>query len=248
MLIVKNALFKWIAGLTVAVSQAAWAVPITDTVIVGTQEWAQVSLFSNVSWNAVSTQCPGGVCSASSTLNGYDLSGWNWASVDAVQSLFNTFTGQTNLAPNQYFEINSTWAPLFMSLFTPSSANPDGSSSVHGWSSTADLDGLGEAYAPAMLHSVNVGIPPIPPADMALGNITRSKDYTSPSFGAWFLRDSAPAPIPATLTLFGLGLVNLWIFGCKRGVKTWLFKACSGVLDLSQYSQANSTGRASACS
>jgi hypothetical protein len=89
----KNALLKWVAGLAVAVSQVVSAAPITDTFIVVSQEWAQVDLFFDNSWNDLNAQCPGGVYSAASALNGYDLDGWTWASIDTVQGLFNAFTG-----------------------------------------------------------------------------------------------------------------------------------------------------------
>jgi hypothetical protein len=79
--------------------------PITDTVIADGKEWAQVNLFTNkeyalvpsylwtrLSWSAIDAICPssgGGVCNGS--LNGWDMTGWTWASVDEVNSLFNSY-------------------------------------------------------------------------------------------------------------------------------------------------------------
>ncbi|CAA0122199.1 Uncharacterised protein [Halioglobus japonicus] len=114
----KQTACKWVAGWMVAVCQSVSAVPVTDTVIVGGQEWAQVDLFTNVSWNTVSTQCPGGVCSPSSALNGYDLAGWTWASIDAVQSLFNTFTGQTNPLPTSILKSILPGPRILVALYT----------------------------------------------------------------------------------------------------------------------------------
>ena len=62
-----------------AFSQSATAVPITDTVIVGDKEWAQVVLFTSLSWNDMNAVCPAGVCGVG-TLNGFDMDGWTWAS------------------------------------------------------------------------------------------------------------------------------------------------------------------------
>jgi hypothetical protein len=66
--------------------------PITgaDIVTVDGTDWAQVDLFTDLSWNDINTVCPGGVCGAG-TLNGYDMSGWEWASVSDLNSLFNGY-------------------------------------------------------------------------------------------------------------------------------------------------------------
>lgn len=77
-----------LAFLTV-VSAQTWAIPITDTVIVGNNEWAQPNLFTGVSWNAVNGICAGGPCGAGA-LNTWDMEGWNWADAAAVAGLFST--------------------------------------------------------------------------------------------------------------------------------------------------------------
>ena len=100
----RNISLKWIAGAAFTISQSVSAAPITDVVVVGNQEWAQVSLFTNNSWNAINTQCPAGVCGHTSSVNEWDLDGWTWASIDAVQGLFNAFSGSTGTAPTTFFE------------------------------------------------------------------------------------------------------------------------------------------------
>ena len=54
-------------------------IPITDTVIRGGKEWAQVDLFPGLSWNQINTVCPGGHCAAGGELLHYDMTGWTWA-------------------------------------------------------------------------------------------------------------------------------------------------------------------------
>ena len=85
---------KWIAVLAVVVSQKVTAtVIVTDVVVVGGQEWAQVDLFTGSSWSTINAQCPSGACSSATEVNGYNLEGWTWASIESIQTLFNTFTG-----------------------------------------------------------------------------------------------------------------------------------------------------------
>ena len=69
-------------------AQSAHSTPITDTVLVGGQEWAQASLFTNLSWAAMNTACPSGVCSGQ--LNGFDMAGWKWASTGDVANMLRT--------------------------------------------------------------------------------------------------------------------------------------------------------------
>tara|TARA_R110001592_G_scaffold355031_1_gene655234 strand:+ start:15209 stop:16150 length:942 start_codon:yes stop_codon:yes gene_type:complete len=68
-------------------------VPIADIVTVNGKEWAQVDLFLNLSWDEINAVCPAGICADFGTLNGYDMTGWRWASVDDVNSLFNYYYG-----------------------------------------------------------------------------------------------------------------------------------------------------------
>ncbi len=88
--------------------------PITDTISVAGREWAQVDLFADLSWNDINTICPAGLCSG--VLNGFDMTGWMWASVEDLNSLFNHYIGFAALGPgpDTYGEgKNSTWAPAF---------------------------------------------------------------------------------------------------------------------------------------
>jgi hypothetical protein len=89
---------------------------ITDTITVNGVEWAQPDLFTNLSWGEINQLCPiaeGGVCKKAvyeeDRLNGYDMEGWTWASMDDVNGLFNYFlasagvTGDDLLSGQDYY-------------------------------------------------------------------------------------------------------------------------------------------------
>lgn len=89
-----------------------------DTIAVAGKKWAQPDLFTGVSWNTLNGVCPGGVCGNSATLNGKDLSGWTWASVDDLNDLFNVYIAPAAIGPGpaRYEFINSTVTPA---VFAP---------------------------------------------------------------------------------------------------------------------------------
>lgn len=59
--------------------------------------WAQPDLFQGLNWNDVNAVCPDGICAG--TLEGYDMEGWVWASVDDANDLVNQFNGAVLLGP-----------------------------------------------------------------------------------------------------------------------------------------------------
>ncbi len=91
--------------------------PVTDTILFGDKEWAQVNLFRNTSFAEIDAVCPAatGLCLSDGHLNGYNMSGWIWASEKDINELFNTFIGSNQLGPgaSTYTEANSSWAPKF---------------------------------------------------------------------------------------------------------------------------------------
>ncbi len=75
--------------------------PELDTVFIDGREWAQADLFTNLSWNDINAVCPEGACAG--TLNSYDMTGWTWASVDEIKTLFNKYIGYDALDSETYF-------------------------------------------------------------------------------------------------------------------------------------------------
>ena len=104
----------------IASSETIYLMPIfkrknltTDTITVNGKEWAQVDLFYDLSWNDINAVCPSGICSGE--LNGFDMTGWTWASVEDVNTLFNYYIGFEALGPgpDSYDEDDSEWGPAF---------------------------------------------------------------------------------------------------------------------------------------
>jgi len=71
--------------------------PITETVLVAGREWAQVDLFTGLSWIEVNTACPDGACLPGAVLNGKDMTGWTWASASNFNRLVNHYLGADEL-------------------------------------------------------------------------------------------------------------------------------------------------------
>lgn len=190
-------------------ASTAAAVPIEaeNIVRIGEQEWLQVNLFTNTSWDTINAQCPNGTCLTSGSINGYDLGGWTWASIANVQSLFEIFTGTTN----RRLEINSTWAPEMAALFNPT-FNDVINHQVTGLTSTSSSTDF--AYAPRFVDSAATYQYD---STLLTNNAVKSTAYSY--IGAWFVRDALTVPTPATLAIFGLGLVNLGLFRRKYAGK-----------------------------
>lgn len=102
--------------------------PITDTVWVDGREWAQVNNFTGVTWNEVDAVCAGEFCSGK--LNGYNVTGWVWASVDDLNGLFNSYLeeeGALGPGPDRLSTFDPTnwasdfyedgWSPTVMTLY-----------------------------------------------------------------------------------------------------------------------------------
>jgi hypothetical protein len=90
--------------------------PYKDVIAVDGKQWLQVDLFTNLSWNDINAVCPAGVCSG--VLNGIDVTGWTWASINDVNQLFNYYIGIDVMGPgpDSYQEsLDSAWATAFFS-------------------------------------------------------------------------------------------------------------------------------------
>lgn len=78
---------------------------LTDVVFANGKIWAQVTAFNDVSWGQMNTVCPAGNCNG--PLNGYDMRGWKWATVDELNALFNSYIGAPAMGPGpSIFESN----------------------------------------------------------------------------------------------------------------------------------------------
>ena len=80
---------------------------IWELVSVNGKDWAQPDLFANLSWDEVNDICPLGRCGGE--LNGWDVSGWNWATAEDLAVLFNAYQASppVGITPGVY-PVNSS--------------------------------------------------------------------------------------------------------------------------------------------
>jgi hypothetical protein len=192
---------------------AANAMPITATVTVGDREWAQPNLFTGLrSWNDIAAQCPttGATCDGGE-LNGFDLTGWIWASRDDVAELFAATTDYVDgpdltFGLNSLVEVDSDWAPAFFSEVGFESDNPGGLR-VGGFTSTSIFDFV------AVLGFVQVQAGSVDGSDSLadfVGFFEPPQTDRLLDVGVWFYRPAVSVPEPATAPLIGLALTILF--------------------------------------
>ncbi|NND67765.1 MAG: hypothetical protein HKN19_09275 [Halioglobus sp.] len=200
-----------ISILVTLASGAASAAPILwDTVYAKDgREWAQLDRFFETSWLRLDRQCPDGPCLPGSEMNNWSLEGWNWASAQEVQDLFNAYTGHSAVAPTGYQEINSTWAPEFTSVFRLTSGIAGRNEWVHGWTSTQPSSTRGFT---AVLFNGTGG--PVP-NDAYNTDIAYTFTISRSWLGAWFWREPRLVPIPGSLSLLAAGVMAL-LLGRRR--------------------------------
>jgi hypothetical protein len=100
----------------VASSEVFYLMPvfkrISNVITVNGKEWLQPALFLELSWDQINAVCPApsGVCRDNETLNGYDMTGWTWASIDDAKALFNVYLGDNILNSETGFYADDTGA------------------------------------------------------------------------------------------------------------------------------------------
>lgn len=171
----------------VASSETFYLMPVfrrySDTITVDGKEWAQVDLFTNLSWNQINAVCPKGICAG--MLNGHDMTGWIWASVEDLNALFNHYVGRDVLGPgpdHYMVDPNSEWAPgFFNDGWRDMDSGPE--DEVGGWvrSLARDFD----AYTPSL---VNDFTPLDDTFDMIATDPTTGVELKGDSIGGWFYR------------------------------------------------------------
>lgn len=151
-----------------------------DTITVDGRVWAQVDLFVGLSWNDINAVCPAGVCAG--VLNSYNMSGWEWASVEDVNDLFNYYIGTDELGPSpeQYYEEESLWAPApFADGWRDTD---DGCCSYQTLFGHSASDTGSFSYSPRIVDWYNTN------PDVAETNLLLQKYSSSVGIGAWFYR------------------------------------------------------------
>lgn len=157
--------------------------PITDTIDAAGETWAQASLFINLSWNDINAVCPSGICSYGGVLNGYDMTGWKWASVRTMNLHF-SFYGSAILGPGpaRFAQVGSLWAPTFFNYGWNDMSPSPVIRFVRGVTSDPPNE-LGKIMGAGMNDESN-GLS----SDYVLTNQPWAPTERNEYFGAWFYR------------------------------------------------------------
>ncbi len=222
--VICNMLVLVFAGWAGSVSAAP--IPGADIVTVGGRDWAQVDLFAGLSWNNIDAQCPGGICGAG-TLNGFDMSGWRWASADDLAATFNPFLVDNGFGgddllgpgPDRFYWGFSNPRADFGRNFIDQGFRPTyqqfGDRILTGWISNLVPGDTGLA------HQGVVGDYPGQVQGALFGtDFTQQKQrggLFSP--GAWFFYAGSEVPAPATLPLLLIGVVAAYVARLNRRVR-----------------------------
>jgi hypothetical protein len=193
------------------------ATPITDTITAGEREWAQVDVFSGISWEDVDAACPAGVCSGTLGHNGvdYDMDGWEWASVDSVSSLFNYYLGGPFMSGPSSAEgdgitesfFDAGWRATVDNGGSPAVQTSPSWIGLFGWTSTI-VPGTGIYLGGALDLEFNFsGVEDFYTTDAIdeFSNFFLGQSYGA---GAWFSRE-ATVDLPPTFTMMLIAMLVL---------------------------------------
>jgi Thrombospondin type 3 repeat len=126
------------------------AITAANTITVHGRVWAQPDLFKNLSWDAINAVCPGGVCGSDVILNGWDVSGWTWASNTDLCELFNGYLSISNLdvdtCPPIELIFSEPFSEVFEAIFERDGWRPTVlyEREITGWS--ADIEPLASIF------------------------------------------------------------------------------------------------------
>jgi hypothetical protein len=158
--------------------------PITDTVTANGKEWAQVELFYNLSWDEIDAVCASNPCVEGSVLNGYNMTGWTWASNSDFVDLLNSYginpplVTPANGGSIAYTTAPQGWGVQFFAAWNAITDNGICEQVLEGW--------LSDTYLTSK-YAGGVG-KQCPFSAEFLDTVQLAPIEFSPTGGAWFYR------------------------------------------------------------
>jgi hypothetical protein len=190
-------------------------------------EWAQVADATGYHHYQLATVCAtDGSAACSSSLPGVELAGWTWATSHQVMDLLVDAAGLPSEQLNHYFvdppygtvyvpgsvsEIDSTFAPLLLSLFAPTIVT-DTYRAVRGWVADGVYHDFHTAWLPEVIDAAGGGLDtagrgPLSDSHEPMVGGTLANPG-SPERGTWLFRPAQSVPEPSTLVLLSVGALG----------------------------------------
>ncbi len=182
---------------------------LATPVVVGDNEWRQLTETTGFSWNEIATVCDPDSGACNGVLGEVDFSSWTWASTyDVLDNLLSPLTPLTYSYGTFDHESGETaWATEFTTLFNPTLGNSSFAGVIGALRTTID-HGSYVAGQNAYLY------------DYFDNSNTRDRvstygwslfDYATEFRGVWLYRTATPVAEPPVLLLIGIGLLSLAI-------------------------------------
>ena len=154
----------------------------TTTTING-REWMQpTSLGNALTWDMVNAACDASTGACNGLINGIDVSGYTWSSVNDLAEMIGVFTGGFDpIFGFHVQEANSSWAPEFLNIFPPTEVLTF-RVGIFGWVREDDSNDSSSAYYGA-IHNY------IAPQDLDITSIGGGTFPKTTKFSAWLYRE-----------------------------------------------------------
>lgn len=202
-----------------AVFSATTSMPVVANPIIDGRQWLQPNAVRGSSWDEINAVCGTGSCVGSVNGDGFDLTGWQWATIFEVGDLFAANSPHPGgVADYQDGNFDFLDAFLLATGFEPTFSFPVipgivdvAVKLVGGLTSTLDA-ATGEGYAALLATGATSYIP-----DLSINGTRISTALTLPTdgvtplslgVGGWFYRDAA-STVPAANSLSLVMLAGL---------------------------------------